>query len=170
MKLRYIVVLLTIGSIFLSPTAIAELSEAAKLRLQCEKEREEQLAPLREKEIEACVAKQSSREECEAKFSDFGSASRTVTGGSRLRMFDELPTCVAARDAELAEEQAMREERKKGEGARDTVPGATRESTTATTTRDSSAGTTKRETAPGATRESSTGTSTRESSTGTTKR
>ncbi len=170
MKLHLFVALLATSIMFLSPTALAELSEAAQLRLQCENERQEQLAPLREKEIDDCVNKKNSREDCEAKFRDFGNASRTASGGSRLRMFDDLPSCVAAREAEHAEEQAMREERKKGDGTRDTIPGATRESSAATTTRDSSTGTSTRDTAPGKTRDSSTGTTTRGSSTGTTKR
>lgn len=170
MKHYLFVALLATCTISLSSSAIAELSEAAQLRLQCEKERQEQLAPLREKEIEDCVNKKNSREDCEAKFRDFGNAGRTVTGASRLRMFDDLPSCVAAREAEQAEEQAMRQEREKGEGPRDTMPGATRGSSAATTTRDSSTGTTTRDTAPGTTRNSSTGTTTRGSSTGTTKR
>lgn len=170
MKLYFFTAILGTCTVFFSSTSLAEVSKAGQLRLQCEKERQEQLAPLREKEIEECVAKKNSREDCEAKFRDYGNTSRTVTGGSRLRMFDDLPSCVAAREAEHAEEQAMREERKKGEGARDTVPGTTRGSSTATTTRDSSTGTTKRDTTPGATRDSSAGTTTRGSSTGTTKR
>jgi hypothetical protein len=84
------------------------------MRLQCEEERQEQLAPLREKEIEQCVNKQNSREDCEAIFRDFGNADRSVTGGLGLRMFDDLPSCVAAREAKQAEEKAQREECKRG--------------------------------------------------------
>ena len=152
--------------IFAPASAIAELSEAAQLRLQCEEERQEQLAPLREKEIEECIKKQGTREDCETKLSDFGNASRSVSGGSRLRMFDDLPSCVAAREAEHAEEQAMHEERKKGEGTRDTVPGTTRDSSAATTTRDSSTGTTTRDAEPGTTRDSSLGTTNRDTEPG----
>ena len=166
MKLNLFPAILVTGVIFVSTPALAELSEAAQLRLQCENERQEQLAPLREKEIEQCANKQNSREDCEAKFRDFGNAGRTASGGLRPRMFDDLPSCVAAREAEQAEEQAKRQERKSGEGARDTDPGTTRESSTGTTTRDSSAATTNRDTAPVTTRDSSTGTTTRGSSTG----
>ena len=152
--------------IFVPTSATADLSEAAQLRLQCEEERQEQLAPLREKEIEECINKQGTREDCEAKFSDFGNASRSVSGGSRLRMFDDLPSCVAAREAEHTEEQAMRDERKKGEGTRDTVPGATRDSSAATTTRESSTGTTTRDIESGTTRDSSLGTTKRDTEPG----
>jgi hypothetical protein len=157
---------LVTGLIATSIPAIAEVSQAAHLRLQCEEERQEQLAPLREKEIEECANKRPSRKDCEAKFRDFGNADRSVTGGLRLRMFDDLPSCVAAREAEQAEEKAQREERKQGEGVRGTAPGVTRGSSAASITRDSSTGTTTRDTVPGTTRDSSTGTVQRDTAPG----
>jgi hypothetical protein len=135
--------------VFVPIPILAELSSAQQYRLECEQEREERMAPLREQEIEDCVKSRSSREDCERKYSDFGSSGRTVTGGYRARMYDQLPACIAAREAEAAEEAAMRAERKKGEGHRDTVPGTTRDSSTDTVDRDSSTGTNKRDTEPG---------------------
>ena len=139
-----------VAGIFLVPLpTLAELSAAQQYRLECEQEREERLAPLREQEIEDCVRNRSSREDCERKYRDFGSSGRTVTGGYRARMYDQLPACIAAREAEVAEEAAQRAERKKGEGHRDTVPGTTRDSSTDTVDRDSSLGTSNRDTEPG---------------------
>lgn len=170
MKLNLYTAILATGIVLTSSPALAELSEAAQLRLQCEEERQQKLAPLRKEQIEECMVKSNSRENCDQKYRDFGNAGRTATGGLRPRMFDDLPACVAAREAELVEEAAQRQERKKSEGARDTAPGATRDSPAATKTRDSSTATTKRDTAPGKSRDSSAGTTTRGSSTGTSQR
>jgi len=145
-------ILLIFGLIFPLPT-LAELSEAQQYRLQCEQEREDRLAPLREQEIENCVNNRNSREDCERKYRDFGSSGRTATGGFRARMFDDLPSCVAAWDAEAADEAAKRAERKKGESPRDTVPGKTRDSSAGTKQRGSANGTKNRNTAPGKKRE-----------------
>jgi hypothetical protein len=59
MELNLILVILIFGLIFSSTTALAELSEAAQLRIQCEAERQKKLAPLREQEIEKCVQKRN---------------------------------------------------------------------------------------------------------------
>ena len=142
-KFNYILLVI---NIFTPIPTLAELSAAQQYRLECEQEREERLAPLREQEIEDCVGNRSSREDCERKYRDFGSSGRTVTGGYRARMYDQLPSCIAAREAEAAEEAAKRTER---EGHRDTVPGTTRDSSTDTVDRDSSTGTNKRDTEPG---------------------
>ena len=147
-KYHYLILLIS-GVISFPMPALAELSEAQQYRLQCEKEREEQLAPLREQEIKNCVQNRNSREDCERKYRDFGNSGRTTTGHFRARMFDDLPSCVAAREAEAAEEAAQRAERKKGEGKRDAEPGKTRGSSAESVERDSSAGTKSRDTEPG---------------------
>ena len=147
-KNYYSVLLSTVLIPFSIPT-FAELSEAQQYRMQCEQEREEHLAPMREQEIENCVLNRNSREDCERKYRDFGNSGRTTSGHFRARMFDDLPSCVAAREAEAAEEAALRAERKKGEGKRDTDPGKTRASSPESVERDSSAGTKSRDTEPG---------------------
>jgi hypothetical protein len=149
MNVNYFSFLLIAALISIPLPILAEMSEAQQNRLQCEQEREERLAPLREQEIENCVKNRSSREDCERKYQDFGNSGRTVTGSYRARMFDDLPSCIAAREAEAAEEAAKCAERKKGEGHRDTVPGKTRDSSTGTAERGSATGTTKRDTKPG---------------------
>lgn len=137
------------GLVLIPYPTYAELSAAQQYRLQCEKEREEKLAPLREQEIENCINNRNSREDCERKFRDFGNSGRTATGHFRARMFDDLPSCVAAQEAEAAEEAVKRAEGKKGEGNRDTNPGNLRESSTESKGRGSSTGTNKRDTEPG---------------------
>jgi hypothetical protein len=55
------------------------------------------IAPLREAEIAKC--KQDKREDpvfCERFNADFGEGGRTVSGGIRPRMFDDLPECMDA--------------------------------------------------------------------------
>jgi hypothetical protein len=69
----------------------------ADLNLRCDEAREKMIAPLREAEIAKC--KQDKREDpafCERFNADFGEGGRTVSGGMRPRMFDDLPECVDA--------------------------------------------------------------------------
>ena len=150
MKFQKIILILFVActAIIFPLSLSAEESSAAQLRAQCEEERELRLAPLREKEIEECVKNRSSREDCERKFSDLGESGRTASGGFRARMFDDLPACVAAREAEISEEAAARQEQSKGEGHRDTKPDKSR---------DSSAGTKSRDTEPGKKRDTESG-------------
>lgn len=85
----------------LCPNEIAGKS-AAELRALCEAAREKRLKPLRDAKIKACVEKEGNgREYCEQFYSTFGDA----TVHNRLyipRMFDDLPECEAAREAEHA--------------------------------------------------------------------
>ena len=77
-------------------TDITQLS-LAELDLRCEGAREKMIAPLRDAEIAKC--KQNKREDpafCERTNADFGDGGRTLSGGFRPRLFDDLPECQEA--------------------------------------------------------------------------
>jgi hypothetical protein len=77
-------------------TDITQLS-LAELDLRCEEAREKMIAPLREAEIAKC--KQEKREDpafCERFNADFGDGGRTVSGGIRPRLFDDIMECQEA--------------------------------------------------------------------------
>jgi hypothetical protein len=66
----------------------------------CEVARERALAPLREAAIAECkAAPRANPAFCERFYADFGDGGVTREGVQRPRMFDDLPECVAARDA-----------------------------------------------------------------------
>jgi hypothetical protein len=88
------VLVLLLGAPF---AALADrASEVAALEAQCEKDREGKIKPLRDKEIEKCVAARSSLEDCQAMWSDYGNPMRLANGKMSPRMFSDLPSCVAA--------------------------------------------------------------------------
>ena len=75
-------------------------ADVAELEAACEAAREAKLKPIREGLIADC--KKNKRNDpawCERFYSDYGEAGRTASGGIRPRMFDDLPECVAAREA-----------------------------------------------------------------------
>ena len=85
-------------SLFLLGPALAKESrdeKQAKLDAACETAREKKIAPIRNKYIEACVAKkeQPSREACERFYADYGGRM-----GGRAPLFYDLPECVKAFD------------------------------------------------------------------------
>jgi hypothetical protein len=68
-----------------------------ELDQRCEAAREDKIAPLREAEIKSCKqGKRNDPAECESVNADFGDGGRTVSGGFRPRMFDDLPECAEA--------------------------------------------------------------------------
>jgi len=70
------------------------------LEQRCEAAREAKIKPLREAEIAKCKAdKRNDPAFCERYWRDYGDAGRTVDGRFRPRLFDDLPECVAAREA-----------------------------------------------------------------------
>jgi hypothetical protein len=78
----------------------AEISraQAEELLQQCQAQRQENIAPLKQEAIEDCVTKSRDRDYCERFNSNYGE--RTVTGAQR-GMFWELPVCVQAINAEI---------------------------------------------------------------------
>ncbi len=68
---------------------------------ECERQRQEQIAPLREEAIQECVdVKRGDREFCERYNRDFGEATPLAGGGMRPGLFYELPVCEQAYAAE----------------------------------------------------------------------
>ena len=90
--------------IILSGTVFAkEITRDGALELmeECQKQREENIAPLREQAIEDCVTKQRrDREYCERFNRTFGNARPRAGGGMIPGMFWELPVCQQAVAAE----------------------------------------------------------------------
>jgi len=72
--------------------------DVAALEAKCAQEREAKIKPLREAEIAKCKAdKSNDPEHCEHFFSDYGNGGRRTP-----RLFDDLPSCVAAANARKA--------------------------------------------------------------------
>jgi hypothetical protein len=75
-------------------------TEVQALEAKCEQAREAQLKPLREAEIARCKNdKRSDPEYCERYWRDLGNATRRPNGTVKPRMFNDLPECIAAREA-----------------------------------------------------------------------
>lgn len=74
-------------------------AEVAALEARCEQEREAKIKPLRDKEIANCLANRSDKDYCNTFWKDYGNAVRLPNGGMVPRMFDDLPSCVAAFEA-----------------------------------------------------------------------
>ena len=73
-------------------------SHLAALDAQCAKDREAKIKPLRDAQIAKCKAdKANDPEHCEHFWSDYGNGGRR-----RPRLFDNLPSCVAAAKARQA--------------------------------------------------------------------
>jgi hypothetical protein len=97
-------VLIAIVTIALSCFAAAEeitRDGALELMEECQKQREENMAPLREQAIEDCVTnRRRDREYCERFNRTFGNARPRAGGGMTPGMFWELPDCQNAFDAQ----------------------------------------------------------------------
>jgi hypothetical protein len=75
--------------------------DASELMVECQKQREESIAPLREQAVEDCVTKQRrDREYCERFNRTFGNARPRAGGGMIPGMFWGLPVCEQAVAAE----------------------------------------------------------------------
>ena len=94
----------TIVTISLSGSVAAKeitRDEAAKLMEECQAQREQNIAPLREQAIEDCVTKQRrDREYCENFNRTFGNARPRANGTMIPGMFWDLPVCEQALSAE----------------------------------------------------------------------
>ena len=97
-------ILVAIIAVALSVFAAAEeitREDASELMAECQKQREENIAPLREQAIEDCVTKQRrDREYCERFNRTFGNARPRAGGGMIPGMFWGLPVCEQAVAAE----------------------------------------------------------------------
>lgn len=95
--------LLVCLSVLAAPVCADDDASASprELDARCEAAREAQLKPLREAEIASCKAdKRNDPAWCERFNKDYGQGGRTIHGAPRPRMFDDLPECVAAREAQ----------------------------------------------------------------------
>jgi hypothetical protein len=72
--------------------------DVAALEAKCEQERQVKIKPLRDAQITQCKADtRNDPEHCEHFFSDYGNGGRR-----RPRLFDNLPSCIAAAKARKA--------------------------------------------------------------------
>lgn len=98
---QILVAIITVAlSVFAAAKEITR-EDASELMVECQKQREENIAPLREQAIEDCVTKQRrDREYCERFNRTFGN--RRAIGGGRMvqGMFWGLPVCEQAVAAE----------------------------------------------------------------------
>lgn len=88
--------------LFSMPAAVFADPEAdvATLEAKCEADREEKIKPLRDAEIANCKAdSHNDPAYCERYWKGYGNAVRGVNGRMNPRMFDDLPSCVAAFEA-----------------------------------------------------------------------
>jgi hypothetical protein len=75
-----------------------------ELEASCQKQRENLLAPQRERLIQNCVEnEEKSQEHCENYYSDYGDAKRIGPGQVRPALYMNLPECVAAEEAKANE-------------------------------------------------------------------
>src|SRR5574340_353495 len=78
----------------------AGLARAQALDRQCEVARAAKLAPLRKRLIARCVAREDlSREECTAKYGDYGNNTSGALGATIPGLYYNLPACRAAKAA-----------------------------------------------------------------------
>ena len=102
MNIRYL--LFFICLVVINNSAYAGKAELKKLESQCAEAREKKIAPLREKAIKECVAKdratRDAREKCERYYIDYGQGVRYKSGGGKERMFNHLPICLEFYEAE----------------------------------------------------------------------
>ncbi len=72
-------------------------SDVAALEAQCDKEREVKIKPLRDAEIAKCKAVgRNDPGYCERFWRDYGNPVRGANGLMAVRMFSDLPVCLAA--------------------------------------------------------------------------
>lgn len=92
----------------------------AELDKRCEEAREKKIAPLRQARIDECrSAGKRSPASCETFYSTYGDATGSVhTGAYTPRMFNDLPECVAARNARDAVRAGSA-----GSRGRESIPG-----------------------------------------------
>ena len=120
-------ILIACSLLFINSNTVAAEPSAAELRGICEAEREKPIATLRQQAIEECANKHrgKTREECERFYKDYGEASRTQQRGFIQRMFNDIPECIAADEAEKSENAGKNRDTEPGK-KRDTEPGKQR--------------------------------------------
>ena len=95
MKKIQILLFIVLISLLINPALAKESREdkQASLDAACEVERQKNIAPMRNKAIEDCVANKelSDRQECERFYADYGERM-----GGRAPLFYDLPACVTA--------------------------------------------------------------------------
>jgi hypothetical protein len=95
LSILYGLILLSSSGLVFSEEITRE--EAAQLMEECQKQREENIAPLREQAIEDCVTKQRrDREYCERFNRTFGNARPRGNGSMIPGLFWDLPVCQKA--------------------------------------------------------------------------
>jgi hypothetical protein len=91
---RILVAIITIEQSGFSTAEEISRDDALELMEECERQREEKIAPLRDQAIEDCVTnRRGDREHCERFNRTFGNARPRAGGGMTPRMFWELPDC-----------------------------------------------------------------------------
>ena len=93
------VVTLVLFSATAVPAAAVEVhrDDVPDMMEACQRERQRNLAPLREEAIERCVNRQmQSREECERRNRDYGEVRRNANGSIMPGLFWDLPLCQQA--------------------------------------------------------------------------
>ena len=107
--LLFFICLIAINSSVYAATAERQKAELQKLEKRCADAREKKIAPLRQKAVKECIAKDSStsrakkeeaKERCERRNIDYGSGVRNRFGGHEERMFNDLPVCLEFYEAE----------------------------------------------------------------------
>jgi hypothetical protein len=98
---QILVAIITIAPIGFAAAEEITRDDALELMEACQKQREENIAPLREQAIENCVTKQRrDREYCESYNRTFGNARPRGNGTMVPGMFWGLPVCETAVAAE----------------------------------------------------------------------
>ena len=77
-------------------TTQAFADRAAELDAECERQREEKIAPLRQIEIDKCLTARNKRDYCERFWADYGEGHYADNGNWIPRMFNDLPVCQEA--------------------------------------------------------------------------
>ena len=96
---RYLLLLLF--ALGLAAAAHAGEDPLQELKNRCEAAREAKLAPERQALIQACIEKQDkSAEQCQRFYADYGAGGKTAGGGTRVRLYNDLPECEALFQAE----------------------------------------------------------------------
>ena len=115
--------------LYIPAQTMAQQERIKELEQRCEEMRENRIRPLREAEIEKCIADETKDPAwCERYYKDYGNATRGPQGKYTPRMFDDLPPCVQARELKAGTRSGTVESVKRGETQTDvqkTIKGLT---------------------------------------------
>ena len=99
---------------------MAQQPTAEEYEQRCEEMREARIAPLREAEIEKCIAEKTMEPaKCESYYKDYGNATRGAGGKYTERMFNDLGPCVKAREMQSKVREGSVSTTKRGETTTD---------------------------------------------------